>query len=72
MPTASKSPKPLSAADKQFHRQCAAAVLSGLYASYGTEIMTAGKPDRDLAIRTAGRVAFAQADEMVRRESEAS
>jgi hypothetical protein len=64
-------PPKLSAADKAFRRQAACAVLSGLYASHGIAIMDAEKPERDLAIRSAARVALQQADAVLRREMQA-
>jgi hypothetical protein len=69
MPTASKKPK-LSASERAFLRQAACAVLSGIYAAHGCDIMEAEKAERALAIRTAARIALTQAAELVRREAE--
>ena len=71
MPTASKQPK-LSASERAFLRQAACAVLSGIYAAHGCDIMEAPAPDRALAIRTAARIALTQAAELVRRERESA
>lgn len=64
-----KQPK-LSAPDKSFRRQAACAVLTGIYAAHGCEILEADREERALAIRTAARVALQQADELLRRERE--
>lgn len=61
----------LSAPDKAFRRAAALAVLGGLYASHGADIMAAEDGARALAIRSAARVALQQAEELVRREGEA-
>jgi hypothetical protein len=62
--------KMLSAADKAFRRQCAMAVLTGIYSSHGSSIMEADREQYKLAIRTARRVAYEQADEMIRGEGD--
>lgn len=60
--------KTLSASDRAFRRACAVAVLNGLYVSHGHAFIEADKADRAVAIRSASRIAFEQADEMLRRE----
>lgn len=67
MTTTPKPPK-LSAADKAFRRQAALAVLSGIYACHGDVIMQAQKADYERGLRGARRVAWDQADELLRAE----
>ena len=66
-----KTPK-LSASDKAFRRQAALAVLTGIYACHGDVIMQANRPDYERALRGARRVAWHQADELMRGEGEAA
>jgi hypothetical protein len=70
MPT-TKPPK-LSASDKAFRRQAALAVLTGIYASHGEVIMQAKQGDYERALVGARRVAWHQADELLRSEGEAA
>ncbi|VTU29671.1 hypothetical protein H6CHR_03241 [Variovorax sp. PBL-H6] len=58
----------LSASDKAFRRACAVAVLNGLWTSYGNTIMDADDADYAMTIRSISRMAYQQADEMLRRE----
>jgi len=67
--TTTKRPK-LSASDKAFRRATAIAVLGGIYAHHGCDILDMEEPQRSVAIRGASRVAMQQADELLRRERE--
>ncbi|MDR6535587.1 hypothetical protein [Variovorax soli] len=58
----------LSSNDKAFRRACAVAVLNGIWTSHGGSIMDADNEGYALAIRSASRMAYQQADEMLRRE----
>lgn len=70
MTTSNQKPaRKLSAAQQAARRSYAAAVLTGIYAAHGCDIMEADRAEYDLAIRTARRVAFEQADEMLRAEA---
>jgi hypothetical protein len=69
MTTEKPKPPKLTAADKAFRRQVACAVLTGIYAAHGCDIMEADRAEYELAIRTARRVAYEQADEMLRGEA---
>lgn len=67
--TTTKRPK-LSASDKAFRRAASIAVLGGIYAHHGCDILDMPEPERAIAIRGASRVAMQQADELLRRERE--
>ncbi|VTU29523.1 hypothetical protein H6CHR_03212 [Variovorax sp. PBL-H6] len=58
----------LSASDKAFRRACAVAVLNGIWTKHVDTILNADKDEYALAIRSASRMAYQQADEMLRRE----
>jgi hypothetical protein len=60
-----RAPKPRKPAGNARRDLFAAAVLTGLSASNGVALMSAAKPERDLAVRSLRRFAYLVADEMI-------